>query len=80
MRRISYITGGVAFAINDKAALVNYALLGTFNSTYYTDAVMDVERLRDLAMTLEPLFLAKLRYWPVSVVSCVTYRPFWQRH
>lgn len=52
--------GGVAFAMSDKAALVNYALMGTFNGTFYTDAVMDAERIRDLAMQVEPLFLAKL--------------------
>jgi len=52
--------GGVAFAMSDKAALVNYAMLGTFNGTYYTDVSVDIERLRELALSVEPVFLAKL--------------------
>lgn len=52
--------GGVAFRMDDKAALAQYVMTGTFNNTFYSDARADLDRVSALASKVDDLFLAKL--------------------
>lgn len=52
--------GGVAYAMSDQAALTQYVMTGTFSNTFYADAEEDVERILELATSIEPEYLAKL--------------------
>ena len=52
--------GGLAYAMGAEAALAQYVMTGTFNSTFYADAKADIARVVDLARQVAPEFLAKL--------------------
>jgi len=52
--------GGVAYALGAEAALAQYVMTGTFNSTFYTDAKADTARVVELAQQVAPDYLAKL--------------------
>lgn len=52
--------GGLAYAMNVEAELAQYVLTGTFNNTFYADAVSDTKRVIDLASQVPPEYLAKL--------------------
>ena len=52
--------GGVAYAMGAEAALAQYVMTGTFNSTFYADAKADTDGVVGLAKQVAPEFLAKL--------------------
>ncbi len=52
--------GGVAYALSPEAALAQYVMTGTFNSTFYADAKADTARVVDLARRVSPEYLARL--------------------
>ena len=52
--------GGIAYALGAEAALAQYAMTGTFNSTFYADAQTDTARIVALAAEVSPDFLARL--------------------
>lgn len=52
--------GGVAYALGAEAALAQYVMTGTFNSTFYADARADTARVVALANEVTPEFLAQL--------------------
>jgi 60 kDa SS-A/Ro ribonucleoprotein len=52
--------GGLSYAMGAEAALAQYVMTGTFNSTFYADAKADTARVVDLARQVAPEFLAKL--------------------
>lgn len=54
------LAGGAAYALSQEAALAQYVLTGTFNSTFYADAEDDITRIAQLAVDLEPKFIAQL--------------------
>jgi 60 kDa SS-A/Ro ribonucleoprotein len=52
--------GGVAYSMNDAAALAQLVCTGTYNSTYYTSGEDQLKQVLDLAMKVDTEFLAKL--------------------
>lgn len=52
--------GGLAYAMDAPAALAQYVMTGTFNSTFYADAKADTGRVVGLGRQVAPEFLAKL--------------------
>ena len=52
--------GGVAYALGAEAALAQYVMTGTFNSTFYADARVDTAYVVALANQVEPEYLAQL--------------------
>lgn len=54
--------GGRAYTLSHKQALANYACMGTFNGTYYADASVHLDRLKEIVKNLksEPEFVAKV--------------------
>lgn len=52
--------GGVAYALGAEAALAQYVMTGTFNSTFYADARADTARVVALANEVTPEYLARL--------------------
>lgn len=55
--------GGKAYALSAKQELAQYAVTGTFGSTYYTDARVDLDRIVNLVRAVvaeDPEFVAKL--------------------
>lgn len=51
--------GGVAYAMGPQHALAQYAATGCFNSTYYAEAAEQLEKVLELAMQVQPEFVAK---------------------
>src|SRR4051812_47378014 len=51
--------GAPAYALSAKHALAQYAVTGCFNSTFYASADAQLEKVIDLAYTVEPQFVAK---------------------
>jgi len=51
--------GGVAYALSPKAALAQYAATGCMNRTFYATADEQMKAVLALAMTVEPVFVAK---------------------
>jgi len=51
--------GGTAYQFGPKHALAQLACTGTFNPTYYTSPVDQLEGIRQAADQVEPVFLAK---------------------
>jgi 60 kDa SS-A/Ro ribonucleoprotein len=52
--------GGPAYALGAEAALAQYVMTGTFNSTFYADARADTARVVALANEVAPEYLAQL--------------------
>lgn len=52
--------GGAAYSLTNKAALAQFAVTGTFNSTYYVDAADQLKTVEGLAQSVDSLFLAQL--------------------
>ena len=55
--------GGMAFQLKDKAALAQYALTGVFKDTFYTTAIQDFEKIKELTEKLtnrDDEYIAKL--------------------
>lgn len=52
--------GGLAYALGAEAALAQYVLTGTFNSTFYADAAVDTARVVALARQVSAEYLARL--------------------
>ena len=52
--------GGRAYVMDDRHALAQLAMTGTFNSTYYATAEQQTERILTLAKSVPAEFLAKL--------------------
>jgi len=52
--------GGQAYKLSDKAALVQYAMTGCFNGTYYTSDKDQLTKTLELSKKVSPEFLAKL--------------------
>lgn len=52
--------GGAAYSLTDKAALAQFAVTGTFNSTFYVDATDQLKQVEALAQKVDSLFIAKL--------------------
>lgn len=52
--------GGAAYARTDEAKLASYAMLGTFNDTYYVGAAQQLTECLELAKSVDELFVAKL--------------------
>lgn len=59
--------GGLAYALGAEAALAQYVMTGTFNSTFYADAQTDAARVVDLAREVPADFLAKLAVYAREV-------------
>lgn len=51
--------GGKAYSVTDEHALAQYAVTGTFNDSYYTDANTQLERVIALTENVNPTFIAK---------------------
>ncbi len=51
--------GAPAYALSAKQALAQYAATGCFNATFYASAEEQLERVLDLALTVEPRFVAQ---------------------
>jgi 60 kDa SS-A/Ro ribonucleoprotein len=59
--------GGTAYARSSRDALTQYALTGTFNSTFYASAEQHLDRVRDLcAAVADPPFIADLAIYARS--------------
>lgn len=54
------LAGGLAYAMEDKHALAQFAVTGTFSNTFYATAESQLEELKKLVNKVEPEFLAKL--------------------
>jgi 60 kDa SS-A/Ro ribonucleoprotein len=52
--------GAAAYALTAREALAQYAVTGTFNSTFYADGADQLEAVLKLASEVEPEFLAKV--------------------
>jgi 60 kDa SS-A/Ro ribonucleoprotein len=52
--------GGVAYNMSSAAALAQYAVTGTFNTTYYVNDKQHLQRVQKLAQECSSEFLAKL--------------------
>jgi len=52
--------GGAAFSFPDKLALAQFAVTGTFNNTYYTDADAQLTKVKELVGKVDSVFIAKL--------------------
>lgn len=52
--------GGKAYSRDAKLALIQYAMVGVFNNTYYTTAEEHTDTLIKLCDGVDPLFIAKL--------------------
>lgn len=52
--------GGVAYSVSDKAALAQLAMTGCFNSTYYVSDQDQLNKTLQLAVKLDPEYVAKL--------------------
>jgi 60 kDa SS-A/Ro ribonucleoprotein len=52
--------GGQAYSLDDKAALAQYVVTGTFNNVYYTTAGEQLKLIEKLASRVDPRFIAKL--------------------
>lgn len=52
--------GGIAYRLQDNAALAQLALTGVVNDTYYTSAQTQLEEVQDLAQKVDTRFLAQL--------------------
>ena len=52
--------GGVAYSLDDNAALAQLAVTGTFSDTYYATAEAQVDEMLTLCKKVEPEFTAKL--------------------
>lgn len=52
--------GGAAFSFPDKLALAQFAVTGTFSNTFYTDAETQLAKVKELALKVDSVFLAKL--------------------
>jgi 60 kDa SS-A/Ro ribonucleoprotein len=51
--------GGKAYSVTDEHALAQYAVTGTFNDSFYTDANTQLERVVKLTENVDPTFIAK---------------------
>ncbi|MCB9566017.1 MAG: TROVE domain-containing protein [Myxococcales bacterium] len=51
--------GGVAYSLEAKHALAQYAATGCLNSTYYAGAAEQLEKVLDLCAKIDPTFIAK---------------------
>lgn len=51
--------GGRAYSLSDKAALVQHAVTGCFNNTYYARAETLLDEVRNLCENVDPTFIAK---------------------
>jgi 60 kDa SS-A/Ro ribonucleoprotein len=52
--------GGRAYKMSDKHALAQYAATGMFGNTYYADGKAQLDKVLELANSVEPEFLAKV--------------------
>lgn len=52
--------GGAAFSFPDKLALAQFAVTGTFNNIFYTDAESQLTKVKELTAKVDSVFLAKL--------------------
>lgn len=52
--------GGRAYSMSDKHALAQYAATSMFGGTYYADAKAELDKVLELANSVEPEFLAKV--------------------
>jgi 60 kDa SS-A/Ro ribonucleoprotein len=52
--------GGAAFSFPDKLALAQFAVTGTFNNVFYTDAETQLEKVKELCKKVDSVFLTKL--------------------
>jgi 60 kDa SS-A/Ro ribonucleoprotein len=59
--------GGRAFKFEDKHALAQYAVTGTFNNTYYSTAKEQLEAVKKLVENVDSVFLAKLAVYAHEV-------------
>jgi 60 kDa SS-A/Ro ribonucleoprotein len=51
--------GGAAYAYSPRHALAQYAATGCFNTTFYSNAEEDLDRVLSLSSGVDPLFVAK---------------------
>lgn len=58
--------GGVAYALSPKQALAQFAATGCLNSTFYVDAPTQLEKVLELAVTVEPEFVARVALYSRS--------------
>lgn len=52
--------GGAAFAFEDKHALAQYAVTGTFNNVFYATAETQLDKVKELVKKVDSAFIAKL--------------------
>lgn len=52
--------GGIAYKLEPKHALAQYAMTGCLNSTFYASGEIQLKAVLDLAKQVEPVFIAKL--------------------
>ena len=52
--------GGLAYSLDDKAALAQYAMTGTLNSTFYASEQDQLNKVIELSKKCDPEFIAKL--------------------
>ena len=52
--------GGLAYKMEDEQALVQYAVTGCFNNTFYSKAEEQLATVLDLAKKVDPKFLAQV--------------------
>lgn len=52
--------GGASFSFPDKLALAQFAVTGTFNNVFYTDAESQLTKVKELTQKVDSVFIAKL--------------------
>lgn len=58
--------GGVAYALSPKQALAQFAVTGCFNSTFHVSAEDQLSKVLDLALKVEPEFVARVALYSRS--------------